>query len=111
MPSVGTHILADFYDCRRLGEVHFLKSLITAAVAESGAEILHTHFHEFQPHGLVAVAESHLAFHTWPEHRYFSLGYFTCGDVVKPELTISIVEREISPSRTVLNRGTEINGN
>ena len=116
MPAVGTHILVDFYDCRRLGEIQFLKDLIIAAVVESGATILHTHFQEFNPQGLtgvVVVAESHLSFHTWPEHRYLSLDFFTCGDAVKSELAISIVEQGLNPgrvSRTVLVRGTEIDG-
>lgn len=116
MATLGTHILADFYDCRRLDEVPFLRDLFIGAVVESGADILHTHFQEFSPHGLtgvIVVAESHLAFHTWPEHLYLSLDYFTCGDAVKPEIAISIVEQGLNPgrvSRTVLTRGTEING-
>lgn len=47
-----------------------------------GATIVQSVFHEFNPHGLsgvVIIAESHIAIHTWPEHRCAALDIFTCG--------------------------------
>ena len=38
--------------------------------------------HQFEPRGLTAVflvKESHIAIHTWPEHRYAALDLFSCG--------------------------------
>jgi len=43
--------------------------------------------HHFSPYGvsaMVVIAESHLAIHTWPEHKYAAVDVFTCGDAVDP---------------------------
>ncbi len=32
--------------------------------------------------GAVIIAESHLALHTWPEHRFTAVDFFTCGKSV-----------------------------
>jgi S-adenosylmethionine/arginine decarboxylase-like enzyme len=29
--------------------------------------------------GVVVIEESHLSIHTWPEHGYASVDFFTCG--------------------------------
>ncbi len=50
----------------------------------SGATIVQSVFHMFSPHGVsgvVVVAESHLAIHTWPEYGYAAVDYFSCGPV------------------------------
>ncbi|MEO6753049.1 MAG: adenosylmethionine decarboxylase, partial [Chthoniobacteraceae bacterium] len=36
----------------------------------------------FSPHGVsgvVVIAESHVAIHTWPEHAYAAVDIFSCG--------------------------------
>lgn len=55
------------------------------AVSESGATIVTETFRQFEPHGVsgvVVIAESHVAIHTWPEHGYAAVDLFTCGDTV-----------------------------
>ena len=32
--------------------------------------------------GVVVVEESHLSIHTWPEHGYAAVDFFTCGDAI-----------------------------
>jgi S-adenosylmethionine decarboxylase len=44
--------------------------------ARQGAAIVETVFHKFAPcgiSGVVAIAESHLAIHIWPENRYAAI--------------------------------------
>lgn len=39
-------------------------------------------FQPFYPQGVsgvVVIEESHLSIHTWPEHGYASVDFFTCG--------------------------------
>ncbi len=57
------------------------------AAIECGATIVNSVFHTFNPHGVsgvVVIAESHLAIHTWPEYGYAAVDVFTCGDTVDP---------------------------
>lgn len=57
------------------------------AAKRSGATIVDEVFHLFNPHGVsgvVVIAESHLAIHTWPEYGYAAVDLFTCGEEVDP---------------------------
>lgn len=64
--------------------------------------------HEFNPHGLsgvIVIAESHIAVHTWPEKDYAAIDIFTCG---MPEIAERIQQNVIeafqpkeSKSRTI----------
>ena len=57
------------------------------AALVSGATILSSHQHTFEPHGVssvVIIQESNLCIHTWPEFGYAAADFFTCGDTVNP---------------------------
>ena len=57
------------------------------AAEETGATVIGQIFHQFSPQGVtgvVAIAESHLCVHTWPEHSYAAVDIFTCGDGFEP---------------------------
>lgn len=60
---------------------------MVAAAKAAGATVLESVFHRFEPmgvSGVVVIAESHLAVHAWPEHRYAAVDLFTCGASVDP---------------------------
>ncbi len=89
MKKLGTHILAEFTDCdkRLLNDLDTIKTVLTDAARKSGATIVETVFHEYNPHGLsgvIVIAESHISIHTWPEYGYASVDFFTCGERVDP---------------------------
>lgn len=89
MEALGRHLLAEFTGCdpERLADLaHVTASMLSAAEA-AGATIVGSSFHPFQPwgvSGVVIISESHLAIHTWPEHRYAAVDLFTCGGSVDP---------------------------
>jgi S-adenosylmethionine decarboxylase proenzyme len=69
------------------------------AALSSGATIINSVFHTFNPHGVsgvVVIAESHLAIHTWPEYGYAAIDVFTCGDVVDPAAAITVLETSLA---------------
>jgi S-adenosylmethionine decarboxylase proenzyme len=54
----------------------------------AGATIVSECFHRFSPHGIsgvLVIAESHLAIHTWPEHGYAAVDLFTCSQTLRPD--------------------------
>ncbi len=60
---------------------------MSKAAEIAGATIVTKTFHHFSPYGVsgvVVIAESHLAIHTWPEYEYAAVDLFTCGDTVNP---------------------------
>ncbi len=86
MTALGHHLLAEFSGCDAaaladLGQV--TRAMLQAAEA-SGATVVTHSFHHFSPHGVsgaVIIAESHLAIHTWPEHGFAAVDFFSCGPV------------------------------
>jgi len=72
------------------------------AAERAQATVVQLVFHEFSPvgiSGVVVIAESHLAIHTWPEHRYAAVDVFSCGDVLQPELAADYLVEQLGAAR------------
>ena len=113
MNVVGTHLMLELNDCNRehLDDLPYIKDALNRAAAEVGAHILGESFHRFHPQGvtgILAIAESHICIHTWPEQGYAAADIFTCGTSFEPRKAAKIlIERLDSkgPSLTELKRG------
>lgn len=84
--ALGRHLLAEFTGCdaTSLADLGLVTSAMLRAAEASGATIVTHSFHHFSPHGVsgaVIIAESHLAIHTWPEHGFAAVDFFSCGEV------------------------------
>ncbi|REL37573.1 S-adenosylmethionine decarboxylase proenzyme [Rhodohalobacter sp. SW132] len=89
MEALGRQILVEFYDCKEsnINDVDYIESSLINATKASGATIISHNFHKFSPYGVsgvVVIAESHVAIHTWPEYNYAAVDIFTCGDTIDP---------------------------
>jgi S-adenosylmethionine decarboxylase proenzyme len=78
------HTLLELYGCDTglLNAPADLKELLCEAIREGHGTIVTEVFHTFSPHGVsgvVVIAESHVAIHTWPEHGYAAVDIFSCG--------------------------------
>ena len=94
MKILGRHLVAELADCNIefLNDLPFLEQVMKEAARISGATVVKTAFHRYNPQGLsgiVVIAESHLSIHTWPEYGYAAVDYFTCGDSVKVAVDLS----------------------
>ena len=90
MNALGTHLLLDLKDCnpKLLDDINYIKQVMIGAADEAGATIVGENFHKFDPigvTGIIAIAESHLCIHTWPEYGYAAVDIFTCGQGFKPQ--------------------------
>jgi S-adenosylmethionine decarboxylase proenzyme len=82
----GLHLTADLSGCAAdiapMTDPGALRQLCLAAVAASGLTAVGELFHRFPPPGgvtgVVLLAESHLAVHTWPEHGTVTLDALVC---------------------------------
>ncbi|MFB0924356.1 MAG: adenosylmethionine decarboxylase [Vicingaceae bacterium] len=84
MKQLGLHVLMEFSECSSdvLNDLELLEVELNQAARASNATIIKSIFHQFSPQGVtgvVVVAESHLAIHTWPEHGYAAVDFFTCN--------------------------------
>lgn len=89
MEALGRQILAEFYQCSesKINDVSYVESAMLEATKASHATIVSHTFHKFSPYGVsgvVVIAESHVAIHTWPEYNYAAVDIFTCGETIDP---------------------------
>src|SRR5258706_7071916 len=83
----GLHLTADLRGCSSeravMNDAAALRSMCLAAVAMAGLQPVGELFHRFPgPGGLTGVvllAESHLAVHTWPEIGAVTLDVYVCN--------------------------------
>ncbi|MFN3440575.1 MAG: adenosylmethionine decarboxylase [Acidovorax sp.] len=100
-------MLADLYGASPLllADAAFLKGAASEAAERAGATLLAVHCHPFGPGqgvaGVVLLAESHLTFHTWPEHGFAALDAFMCGDC-EPVLAIEYLNQALQAQSRVL---------
>lgn len=84
MKPVGTHIVAEFHQCRKevLNDRQALESILTRGIQECGLTFVNITSHCYDPVGITVIAvisESHVAVHTYPEARHASIDVFTCS--------------------------------
>ncbi len=111
---LGRHLLVEFLECDStiLNSVHQIEKAMNEAALKAGATIVSSTFHHFSPYGVsgvVVIAESHLAIHTWPEHGYASVDLYTCGNECDPHSAMEFLKEVFSVGRiqcTELKRGT-----
>ena len=81
------------------------------AAEETGATIIGEMFHQFAPQGVtgvIAIAESHLCIHTWPEFGYAAVDIFTCGTACDPTEAANLIVEALEstdPEITEVIRG------
>lgn len=111
--ALGTHLLLELRDCnpKTLSDLQFVTDAMKNAALEAKATIVEVVFHEFSPFGIsgmVVIAESHLAIHTWPEYGYAAVDVFTCGDLIKPQVAAKFLIEQFqskNPSLVEIKRG------
>lgn len=97
MQALGIQILVEFHECDQdvLRDRDLIEKLMVQASVEAKATVVKSTFHEFSPHGVsgvVVIAESHVAIHTWPEYGYAAVDIFTCGETIQPWVIFKILK-------------------
>ena len=84
-PTEGIQIMADLFDCQAdlylLQQLEPVRLACIEAVQAVGLSMVGERFHQFEPVGVTGVmllAESHVAIHTWPEQRFVSVDIYVC---------------------------------
>ena len=105
MDALGRHILVDFYDCspRLLNDLDYVEESMKQAARAAGATIVDSSFHPFSPHGvtgILAIKESHLAIHTWPEYCFAAVDLFTCGEGIDPWKAYAVLKEALQAAHS-----------
>lgn len=101
----GAHLIIDLWDAHRLCDLGHVDRVLRQAAGDTGATILHGHFHHFGEgcgvSGVLVLAESHVSIHTWPERGYAALDIFVCGGC-DPYAALPALRAGFSPGRVQL---------
>ena len=107
--TLAVHSLLDFHDCHRarLHDAEGLRSAMLEAIAEAGGTYVTDVFHAFSPHGLsgvVVIAESHVAIHTWPEHGYAAVDVFSCSPSLRQDVIQVRIQDWLQATRVTVDK-------
>lgn len=109
----GKHYIVELVGCdaKKIASEKTVKKALIHAAKECGATIVDYKFKQFMPHGVsgvVLIVESHITIHTWPEDKYAAVDIFTCGKTMRPQIALSILEKEFCAKKIItkiLRRG------
>jgi S-adenosylmethionine decarboxylase len=82
---MGTHLLLEVYDVKfdLLNDVISLQETMERGINRAKMTILNIFSHCFLPQGctiVIALSESHVSCHTWPENGCIAIDVYTCGE-------------------------------
>lgn len=107
----GLHLTADLRGCATmalLSDATALRALALRTVADAGLAVVGDAFHAFAGAdgqagvtGVVLLAESHLALHTWPERAEVTLDVYVChrgrDNSARAEQVLAALEAALLP--------------
>ena len=113
-PALGRQLTIEYYECgaNALLDKDKVETALLKAAKNSGANIISSSFHKYEPQGIsgvVIIAESHFTVHAWPEYNYAAVDIFTCGNNIDLDTAIYSMKKSFQSDNTVIssdqNRG------
>ncbi|MDD5347531.1 MAG: adenosylmethionine decarboxylase [Candidatus Omnitrophica bacterium] len=99
----SVHLIADFISPQHfVEEPEELETILYEAAYVAKNTPLKSCIHKFPGQGITGVlvlAESHIAIHTWPEHDYIAVDLFTCGRHTQPHKALEYLKRKFLPAK------------
>ena len=108
--SLGYQLQVDFYNCNPaiINNLSAIKNILEEGANKMNLSIVKTIIHEFSPigiSGVVVIEESHIAIHTWPEHNYVALDFFTCNKSYPLDNGITWIQQQFEASNVEKKEG------
>ena len=98
----GIHLIAEFWNGKIIEDSKKIEEILILAAKKGGNTPLKVAMHKFSPQGITGVillAESHIAIHTWPEYNYLAIDIFTCGDKALPHKALDYLKKAFQPKK------------
>jgi S-adenosylmethionine decarboxylase len=82
---MGKHLLLEVYNVQfdLINDVDALQEVMIRGIDRAKMTILNVFSHCFLPQGctvVIALSESHVSCHTWPENGSIAIDVYTCGE-------------------------------
>ena len=103
---MGKHLLLEVYnvDFETINNLKSLQDAMIKGIKRAKMTILNVFSHNFDPQGctvVVALAESHVSCHTWPENGCLAVDVYTCGEGNPRLIALEILKYLNSDSYTL----------
>ena len=98
----GIQLVAEFWNGKDIEDVKEFKKILVKAAKKANSTPLKVSIHKFSPQGITGVvllAESHIAIHSWPEHNYVAIDIFACGEETDPDKALDYLKEKFQPQR------------
>jgi S-adenosylmethionine decarboxylase len=98
----GIHLLAEFWGGKVIEDSKEIERILIGATKKAKNIPLKVAIHKFSPQGMTGVvllAESHIALHSWPEFNYLAIDIFTCGNKAKPRRALNYLKKVFKPKK------------
>jgi S-adenosylmethionine decarboxylase len=98
----SVHLLADLESPHFVEDPRKLRTILWQAALEANNTPLKVAIHKFPLQGItgiVILAESHIAVHTWPECNYMAVDIFTCGRKSMPYRALEYLKEQFKPTK------------
>ena len=103
----GIHLIAEFWGGKDIESPKKIREILVKAVRKANNTPLEIAIHKFQPQGITGVillAESHIALHSWPEFNYLAVDIYTCGNKSQPEKALEYLKKEFQPKKVEVKK-------
>ena len=101
----GIHLLIDFWDAKNLTDKIIVGNALREAAVSAKAKEINLQVNKYSENGgisgILALAESHISIHTWPERSFAAIDIFMCGGC-DPYNCIAALNRAFEPANTTL---------
>ena len=98
--AAGRHLIIELWTNEGLADRDCLEKAFIDGADLAKATLLHIHLHTFGGGGgitgVVALAESHMSVHTWPENGYGAFDAFMCGKA-NPHKLVDVLREALKP--------------
>ncbi len=100
MNVLGLHLLLELKECNPvlLNDLDYIRQALRLTAQKVGAHVVGESFHRFSPQGvtgILAIAESHISIHTWPEFGYAAADIFACGPSFVPRKAAEMLVEQL----------------
>ena len=95
-------MIAEFWGGRVIEDSKKIEKILIGATKKAKNTPLKVAIHKFNPQGITGVvllAESHIALHSWPEINYLAIDIFTCGEKAFPYKALEYLKNKFRPKK------------
>lgn len=93
---LGNQTNVEFYGCAAdiINSATLVENILLETAELINLTVVNTTIHTFSPigvSGVIVIEESHIAIHTWPEHNYVAIDFFTCNKTYEIDKAIDFL--------------------